>query len=574
MNIPVELLPLIEKHSAKITPDQGLQFKSFVQSHPKLFYKQQEFIFKDIINTDDPIETVTNDNKIEKNNIQEEKIYVYDVRIKCKGPDDKIYTSEKTKDVEKIRKWITRGCILIHHVNYNEWFLFQGFSKFTGMTIEDDDDLALALDENEDNSTNLNNKIIQNTNCDGQSISSIKESSFQTVFSTQDIQSNENDLVKIEEIQSENNAFFLKNINYSSYIFQVEKLNGKAAHFGVFKCNHKRYFVSGSKNVHIVFRNREDILKIPESSKILHCKIANMMLDLIENIKSENIENNELKEFFINIIEKSGLLMNFELLLVNDQHVVDYKLLKDELRFLAFTPRTFENDEFLALVGKCLPVPESLQWIKSFSINCATFKEFIYNKNNIQSIVKGIRNNYTILETDDFSNLNPNQKIITSTLVPCKEEGCVLYFSDNNKKVIGLFKVKSSLYIILRAIREKVVNMYKDFNCRIQHRLRQLKQSLNFSDIEYKKFCILSNALHIYVKNEIRMGNIQESSEVIRSEFASIYSKFILEYKEPNDIELAFSSLSMIDDDPLSIAKDCKKRKHNNYNKKNKRQRR
>uniref|UniRef100_A0A7S1KUP7 DUF7920 domain-containing protein n=1 Tax=Percolomonas cosmopolitus TaxID=63605 RepID=A0A7S1KUP7_9EUKA len=514
-------LPL--PHSSSLTKHQFDDFLQFIAQHESLGHRRQEFLleFEEQGLLEDQDQKQNDSENWETSKCSALSLHLYDCKIQCRGPDDRIYLSQTIPHHERIRRHITRGCVLVHLKATQEdqqydsskeqkrpacFYLFQGYGKFLGMTEDDDDDMARQKDSAASNAEQQN----------------VDESS-----------------------TTQSDLFFHEKHSNAHHLIRIEKENGKAAHFAVIKlpgAPNSYLFVAGSKNVHILFRNREDVQRVQDKERqnskwrnhgpSLHCRIAELLLDFLDEMDKEK------REEFLSTLSGHGLMMNFELMLKEEQHVVDYQLEKHELRFLAFTPRTFENDEFCNQIGKCLPVVASMEWVKQFGFKTARYEVEDYTPDNLQKMIESVRK-------------TPNS------------EGAVIYFADAYNRTLGLWKVKSEWYIILRAIREKLVNMYVDFNARIASRMRQLQNRLSLSNEDVWRWNLLADALHKYTKERIREGQIQEDSQAIRDGFATLLTTFLKEYKHPENVREVHSKLEMTDMSPLSMAAKSKKRKGN-----------
>lgn len=454
-------------------------------------------------------------------------ITVYDVKVFSKGPDDKIYAStndNKVPDNEKIRNWITRGCILVNVKDKNTnqdiyWNLFQGLCKFSGMTDEDDDDIS-ALNEKKSN----NKKSDQDSE------------------NSEDLSNSSNN----EEIQdvsynffnsSKRDPFFILPFGEATKIVNTRKENGKACHLAVFEIENNgeniRFYVSGSKNVHIVFRTLEDI---PDDN-ILHNRAARSMIKMISELKDSE------KEKFLSLLSKTGFVANFEFLLPEDQHIVDYQLKEDTPRFLTFSGRRILNDSFINVFGKCVNPMEAISWAKSIGLPVAEVcDEYDMNPQNLKKIIDQVRQEE-------------------------KSEGSVFYFIKN-QKVIGLWKLKSLWYIMFRAIREKIVRLPIDYNKLIKKRFKDIQNWVRLTNEEVLKWRIIAAKLYEYHIDLIKNQDLENSHIEIRGSFAVNLRKFLDKFKLPEDLDEAIEDLCY-SYDIEGIKKLKEKKKVNNRKKKN-----
>lgn len=128
---------------------------------------------------------------------------LYDIKIKSRGPDDRIYDRN-----EDLRAKIARGnSILEYEENGTVVYklLIYAFRKFTGGLGDEDE---------------------------------------------------------FDRKKEEWKKYFLKDINYSKHVISLQKANGEAAHLSCSWINTDFLLCAGSKNVHLVFKNKCKIFKL------------------------------------------------------------------------------------------------------------------------------------------------------------------------------------------------------------------------------------------------------------------------------------------------------------------------
>jgi len=179
---------------------------------------------------------------------------------------------------------------------------------------------------------------------------------------------------------------------------------------------------------------------------------------------------------FVEKLGSTGLLANFELMLPDDQHVVDYSLADPKLAFLALTGRRIQNEFYLKNYGKTFPVPVGIVWAKSLGVPITDMTVYPYSIDGLQHIIHQIRQE-------------------------SNSEGAVLYFLDKNLRNFGMCKIKSTWYIILRAIREKAAAgpSQSEFNERMIKRIRQISTWLDLSPEEVQYWSGTAVSLYKYI---------------------------------------------------------------------------
>ena len=60
--------------------------------------------------------------------------------------------------------------------------------------------------------------------------------------------------------------YFLKDISETKYVKSLRKANGEAAHLSCRWIDGQFLFITGSKNVHLVFRNKSNLFQAREVS--------------------------------------------------------------------------------------------------------------------------------------------------------------------------------------------------------------------------------------------------------------------------------------------------------------------
>ncbi|KAK7114049.1 uncharacterized protein [Littorina saxatilis] len=287
-----------------------------------------------------------------------------DVKVQSRGPDDAIYDK-----YQKIRQRVARGnCFL--HINKGEQrgsrLVLYGLKKFTGGLGDDDDR------DRGDNHT------------------------WQ--------------------------RYFTKPMDSVSRIVATMKANGEAAHLSCINLCGRMLICAGSKNVHMLFRTREDIKRYHGDRFRIASEICEVIMDILEAM--EPSEKDRLLQF----LAVTGYTAIFEILSPDHQHVENLSHLPGNmLQFITWTSPDLDP----ASESQLCTVPPHIGIEIARALGLATVDYSILPVSDVESHMTQIRQGY-------------------------QYEGEVLYFLDENSSVMGLLKKKTIWYIICRAIREKV----------------------------------------------------------------------------------------------------------------------
>ena len=301
---------------------------------------------------------------------------LYDIRVKSKGPDDKIYSENAD-----IRKYIPRGTTL--------------------MSLKEDDNeevLDVVLYANKKFSGRIGDE---------------------------------------DEVQPQNNEIWQKyclmNIDNADTVVVMDKLNGEAAHLSGRFIDGKFYIITGSKNVHMLLSSEEDIVKYTGERYKVAIIIAKAVWELLVQM------DQKCRKILFNLLHHTKCTLIFEILQPENQHIVNLAHLnKNELIFIYITP-TFSNDYEISLTNDsatsltALPPHHALDFFSALGCKTAS---------------------YEIVEKDSVDEYNKHLRSLE------EKEGHVLYYilkTDGHENTIGMVKVKTFWYVILRALREKVV---------------------------------------------------------------------------------------------------------------------
>ncbi|XP_021358306.1 uncharacterized protein LOC110453614 isoform X2 [Mizuhopecten yessoensis] len=215
--------------------------------------------------------------------------------------------------------------------------------------------------------------------------------------------------------------YFTKSLDDASVVIATRKANGEAAHLSCRLIGGEYVLCGGSKNVHMLFRRKEDITKYVEPRFRIAREVCATIMDSIDKMKSE--EKERLLKFLV-ISQYTGV---FEILAPDHQHVEDLSHLPGpELHFITWTRCDLDpSGEDVAAV----PPHISIEIARALGLKTVKYDRVAIP--NLDKRMKEIRGGYQF-------------------------EGEVLYFLDSQGVVMGLLKKKTVWYIMCRAIREKL----------------------------------------------------------------------------------------------------------------------
>ncbi|BFZ19863.1 hypothetical protein BsWGS_22901 [Bradybaena similaris] len=365
-----------------------------------------------------------------------------DVKVFCKhGPDDKIYDSYKM-----VRDKVARGNCFLHLTRgpyTGSLCVLHALKKFTGGLGDDDDK------DKGDNITWRN--------------------------------------------------YFLKPIEMTETIIATKKANGEAAHLSCVLIDEHYYICGGSKNVHMLIRNREDIAAYRGDRYRIASEVCHTIMDCLEGMKPVQ------KQRLLHFLCVTRLTAVFEILSPLHQHVEDLSYLnKPILQFIAWTTTNLEPMPEHHLCA--FPPHVGIEIAKALGLSAVEYE--LLGPSHLLDKMKQIRQGYQF-------------------------EGEVLYFLDNGNHVIGLLKKKTVWYIICRALREKarssgaaMIKQRRLFSVaksvkQVEQRLNEIQSWLGLSDSEINQWKNIGIA---FLKWTIKQMELQQLSVAdIVEKFPSIW---------------------------------------------------
>lgn len=371
--------------------------------------------------------------------------HICDISIKCRGADDTLYAQEPL-----LRKYLPRGLSLLRVENADGTEIVDcvthAIRKFSGATLEDEDDGRPELCE-----------------VDGQ------------------------------------NIYFLKSQDEAARVISMEKINGEAAHICGRYVNGVFYFIAGSKNVRMMFRNEEDLDQYTDERYAIAQRIARTVLRQWK--KLTEFKRDWLQKF----LHFTKTTMAGEIKLPDHQHIVSFDgMTKEEIIFIGLTSGPEENPKSVLV----FPADIVLEFYKIIGFKSADYE--IVGVSDVSSSLKEVR-------------------------ARKKTEGVVIYFEDKDQNVIGLIKVKSRWYIHLRALRQQAASRFSfkkskstrnmdQAKERSRQRMEELKQWLQTSDDELKFWQDLSDLWMVWIETKVKNEEIDPLD--IRNNFPVVWTPF------------------------------------------------
>ncbi|CAL4106989.1 unnamed protein product, partial [Meganyctiphanes norvegica] len=232
-----------------------------------------------------------------------------------------------------------------------------------------------------------------------------------------------------DETQPESNdiwrKYCLDNPDEADKVVAMEKMNGEAAHFSGRFIDDKFYIITGSKNVHMLIGCEEDIEKY-EGIRYSNAKvIASALWKHLSQMEEKH------RQILFSLLHHTKGTVVCEILLPDNHHIVNLSDVKEpSLHVLTFTPNV-SDDADISLTA--LPPHHWLDCMSALGFTVAPYE--IVDRKDVDSFIKKSRNEVNT-------------------------EGHVLYYMKNSngyENTIGMAKTKTVWYVLLRALREKVV---------------------------------------------------------------------------------------------------------------------
>eukprot|EP01125_Pyxidicula_operculata_P016634 TRINITY_DN5757_c0_g3_i2.p1 TRINITY_DN5757_c0_g3~~TRINITY_DN5757_c0_g3_i2.p1 ORF type:complete len:568 (+),score=125.94 TRINITY_DN5757_c0_g3_i2:2052-3755(+) len=327
--------------------------------------------------------------------------------------------------------------------------------------------------------------------------------------------------------------FFIKDPAQSRTLVITNKENGSAGHITAFRVDSQYFIVGGSKNVHLLVRNRKDLSKYHERSNVdVALKVLHAFFDQFEGLSPEK------QQKLLSYLDENRVTACFEMLDPEEQHIEPLDHLKRPiLKFITFCKSLL-----------CYPETERQKLKKSNNSLC---------ENPCVALKKAHELGLTPIEYDTIE-VSPAsiEKVQTSIRSSKGTEGKVLYFLDVDGNVIGILKKKSVWYIAIRCIREKMkmyissgdkglVDTSKVLPAKIKNRILEIKRWLSLSEETVNAWTSLGTGLNAWIY--IKLKEKALSKEDIQNKFPIVWRNYLKDTNNTDDIPVILTETSTED---------------------------
>lgn len=287
------------------------------------------------------------------------------------------------------------------------------------------------------------------------------------------------------------------NTSEFTHFIVSHKANGECCHVGLWKS----YWVIGSKNRKIIASQEEDIPKYDSLNHYDHAQsMARCFFKHLQKMGSEKVK--QLKSFLL----LTKLTLNFEFETPEHPHIVFLR--EEKLIFIGGTAFHFK--------AKVLHPSFTFSFANYFGFSSViTSSFFVHPKNELEHICHSITRNW-----DD--------------------EGAVLILLNTSMQVIDLVKVKTFWYILLRAVREKVKQIYQPDEAKLQikQRLLELENVIKIDHQFVQNMIFLGQKMVDWIKED------PKRQRNVRDQYPVMWLKFLDYFKIPSDSSLQFQTIS------------------------------
>ncbi|XP_053402604.1 uncharacterized protein LOC123549145 isoform X2 [Mercenaria mercenaria] len=289
-------------------------------------------------------------------------------------------------------------------------------------------------------------------------------------------------------------------------VIATNKANGEAAHLSCIEIDGQFILCGGSKNVHLLFRNKSDIDRYVEPRYRIATEVCHTVMEALDEMTEED------RHRLMNFLVTSHYTAVFEILSPHHQHVVNLSHLKrPALKFISWTKCELEASEKLHHLN-IVPPHVGIEIAKCLGLDPVTYEKVQVTE--LDLFMKQIRKGFD-------------------------SEGKVLYFLDSDGQVIGLLKKKTTWYIMCRAVREKVktaVNQSiknpqkyskgRSLN-QIEKRIGEIQKWLHLDNATVTSWKELGTNCLKWVLHEVDDGKL--SPEEVRDMFPVYWDRFLQE---------------------------------------------
>ena len=320
-----------------------------------------------------------------------------------------------------------------------------------------------------------------------------------------------------DDYQPEDNnvwRYFIRDPDTTKKIVCMEKVNGEAAHVAGRYIDGDFYLITGSKNVHLMIRKKSDIDLYTEPRYEFAKVIAATVWDTLVSLDERR------RRLLMGLLHHTRCTLVGEILQPKNQHIVNLShMVKPEVCFLSMTP-TYTGHKMDTLIA--IPPHHLLDLCYALG-----------------------------LRTTLYSVVDATKIIIRKEEIRRKKntEGEVLYFLDEEENTIGLVKIKTTWYIVLRALREKAASTFtttmkkngsywslETWINATHRRLFEIQEWLKFPDSYLGKWLNLTEEFLTWLDNEIQIDT--EKPETIRPLFPVVWNKFLMTTNQTDQIDL------------------------------------
>ena len=292
--------------------------------------------------------------------------------------------------------------------------------------------------------------------------------------------------------------YLLEDVNLATRIIAVEKVNGEAAHFSGRFIDGKFYLFAGSKNVHLIFQNKQHIDLYTDSRYLIASIIAETVLEKWNELSESNRRNLEI------FLHSSHTTVVCEIIMQSHQHVVHFgDVNKNRLIVLCLTPSPSLTQKSLT----ALPTEQCLMYFSSSGFEIPEYK---------------------CISLIDMDSHRRNIRTSANT------EGVVYYYENTDGDTIGMQKFKSKWYIHLRALRQQAAYRYStrkgsnksivDAKLRSQQRMQEIQGWLFTSDNELRGWEALSDQWFNWLEKQAQLKSLDRL--MLKDNFPSVWKQF------------------------------------------------
>lgn len=309
--------------------------------------------------------------------------------------------------------------------------------------------------------------------------------------------------------------YFLKDLEEAQQVVCMKKVNGEAAHFSARMIEGQFYIIAGSKNVHMIIKEKNDIDKYVGDRYTVAKVVAQCVWDTLHALEEKHLS------LLLNLLHLTKCTIICELLQPENQHIMNLSQLEKPLiNAISLTPSA--GDEALSSLV-ALPPHHTLDLLSSLGLPVPA---------------------YTVIQATD---MQKHRNEIRQGKHGYREEGEVLYFLNEDEETIGLVKTKTAWYIMLRALREKAVYAFQTSRRRQQltleeyitsthKRFTEIQEWLQFSNSYLEEWKKLAKSFLLWMAEEIREERV--SVEDIRPKYPVIWEKFLEMTGQTDCVEL------------------------------------